>query len=457
MHDQPCSRPARLARAAPAFGLALLAVVAGSAAPRLAAQTAAPAPLGVKIGAATFTPGGFLDLTAVYRDTNVGSGIGTAFGSIPFAGTPAGELSEFRFSAQNSRVALKIDAHPGDEAVTGYLEADFLGNAPGNLVVGSNSDTLRMRLYWVDVRRGSWEVLAGQSWSLLTPNRKGLSPLPGDVFYTQDMDTNYQVGLTWSRDPQVRFVDHINDHWTAGLSLENPEQYILGAATVALPPGYAGQFSVGSSSSTPNPAPDIVAKAAYDSGGRRPWHAELAGLERNFRDAAPAGSRHSAVGAGVSLNGNVELFPGLDLLANSFFSDGGGRYIFGLGPDLIVRSDGTISPVHSSSGILGFEEHLAPAWLLFGYYGGAYFQRNYQVAAGGDLGFGFPGAGGGVNRAIQEATLGVTHTFWSGAAGSLALITQLSYLTRSPWSVAAGSPTSAKSNMGWVDVRYTLP
>ncbi|MGH9732253.1 MAG: hypothetical protein ACRD4A_11160, partial [Candidatus Acidiferrales bacterium] len=79
-----------------------------------------PSPLSFKIGGADFTPLGFLDFTAVYRSTNVGSGIGTSFGSIPFNGaSPAGRLSETRFSAQNSRVGLKVDANPGDFKVTG--------------------------------------------------------------------------------------------------------------------------------------------------------------------------------------------------------------------------------------------------------------------------------------------------------------------------------------------------
>src|SRR5690348_12001197 len=43
--------------------------------------------LSFKIGGADFTPVGFLDFTTVYRSTNVGSGIGTSFGSIPFNGS----------------------------------------------------------------------------------------------------------------------------------------------------------------------------------------------------------------------------------------------------------------------------------------------------------------------------------------------------------------------------------
>lgn len=447
----PLTRTVRVAAGA----LLLLAVAWAQG----GAQTASP--LSVQIGGAQFTPGGFLDLTSVFRTTNVGSGIGTAFGSIPFSNTAAGQLSEFRFSAQNSRLSLRVDSQPGGAKLTGYVEADFLGNAPGNLVVGSNSNTLRMRLYWVDIRKGGWEVLAGQSWSLLTPNRKGLSPMPSDIFYSQDMDTNYQVGLTWSRDPQLRVIRHFGSNWALGVSFENPEQYIGSAGTVTLPAAsYASQFSTGANSATPNLHPDIVAKLAYDTtAAGHAVHLELAGLERTFRDVNPATNVKSTIaGGGVSLNGNVELVKNFRVIATSFYSDGGGRYIFGLGPDLVVHADGTLSAVHSASGIGGFEWQATPAWLLYGYYGGAYFQRNFETTPAGDIGFGYAGSPSAANRAIQEGTVGIIHTFWRKPSyGALALITQYSYLVRAPWSVAAGSPRTAKSNMVWVDLRYTLP
>ena len=66
--------------------------------------------------------------------------------------------------------------------VIGYWESDFLGNNPANVSVTSgNSNTFRMRLYWVDIRRNKWEILGGQSWSLLTPGRNGISPFPSDT------------------------------------------------------------------------------------------------------------------------------------------------------------------------------------------------------------------------------------------------------------------------------------
>ena len=143
-------------------------------------------------------------MTGVYRSNLDGGGIGSGFGSIPYSNTASAQLSETRFSVQNSRIGLKADSVIGDWKVLGYYETDFLGNAPTNINVASNSDTLRLRVYFVDLRDGPLEFLAGQSWSLMTPNRKGLSPLPGDIFYTQDMDTNYQVGLIWGRTPGLR-------------------------------------------------------------------------------------------------------------------------------------------------------------------------------------------------------------------------------------------------------------
>jgi len=153
-------------------------------------------PLSFKIGSADFTPGGFLDFTTFYRSTNVGSGIATAFGSIPFSNQlPQGRLSETRLSAQYSRLSLKVDTHLTDStAITGYVESDFLGFQPANAYQTANSDSLRLRIYWADVRHGKWEVLGGQAWSLLTPNRVGLSPLTPDLFYTLDEDPISKLG-----------------------------------------------------------------------------------------------------------------------------------------------------------------------------------------------------------------------------------------------------------------------
>lgn len=423
-------------------------------------KEATPLPLSIRIGTADFTPGGFLDFTSIFRSTNVGSGIGTAFGAIPFSNTSQGRLSESRFSAQNSRLSLKATTKLSEQTnVTGYVEADFLGMQPPNGFVTSNSNSFRLRLYWAQLQWGKWEIMAGQSWSLMNPNRTGLSPMPSDIFYSQNMDTNYQVGLTWSRNPQFRLIYHANKNWTAGVSFENPEQFIGG--TVALPsPFYDNQVDAGGNLSTPNWHPDVVAKVAFDA---RPAnhgvHAEVAGLLRSFRVFNPTGNFYSkTTGGGVAVNTNVEIVRNLRLIVNTFYSDGGGRYIFGLGPDLIIRPDGSLSPVHAGSGIAGFEYQVTPVWMWYGYYGGAYFQRNVSIGpAGQPVGFGFAGSSN-ANRTVQEGTLGAIVTFWKKPEfGALQLITQYSYVTRSPWSVRAGTPRNAHAHMGYFNLRYVLP
>ncbi len=418
-------------------------------------------PLSFHIGGADFTPVGFMDFTSVFRSTNVGSGIGTSFGALPFSNAAAGKLTENRFSAQNSRIGLKVNGDFGKNQVTGYVEADFLGNAANSLFVTSNANTLRMRLYWVDLRRGKWEVLGGQSWSLLTPNRVGLSPMPSDIFYSQDMDTNYQVGLTWARQAQFRVVYHADKNWTIGLSAENPEQYVTSGVT--FPSAFASQIDAnGSATSVPNVRPDLIAKIAYDTDvSGKHMHVEVAGLSRSFKTEFSnlSGSSHIEAGGG-SFNTVLELAKNFRFVLTSFYSSGGGRYIFNLGPDLIVRPDGTLSPVHSMSGIGGFEYQIDPKSFLYAYYGGAYFRRNYGFGGtpAAYFGFGFPGSTTSANREIQEPTFGYTNTFWKNKNyGALQLITQYSYVTRHPWAVAAGTPVEAHSHMIFADLRYVLP
>jgi hypothetical protein len=416
-------------------------------------------PLSIPIGAAEFTPGGFLDFTSVYRSKNVGSSIGTSFGSTPFDNTAAGKLGETRFSAQNSRLSLKVTASRGHEKLTGYVEADFLGALPGNGYVTSNSNSLRMRLYWVDIQRGKWEILAGQSWSLLTPNRVGLSALPSDIFYSLNVDTNYQVGLTWSRDPQFRLVYHANKNWTAGVSLENPQQYVGGA--VQLPSSfYSSQLDNNNLPNTPNLHPDVIGKISFDGhAGRRVAHFELAGLFRGFRVVTPQLQDSTSHGYGGSFNANLEVIKNFRFILTSFLSQGGGRYIFGLGPDVVVRPDGKLSAVRSASGIGGFEYQVTGSTMLYGYYGGAYFWRNFSLASPGQYcGFGYPGSSSSANRSIQEVTSGVIRTFWKNPNyGALQLLTQYSYLERSPWAPPSGGAAKASAHLIYADLRYVLP
>jgi len=471
---------------APAPGVPTLGEVASTtpvlppAAPPALSPVAPPAsaqgdnvasPLQIHIGEATITPVAFMDFTTVFRTTNVGSSIGTNFGGIPFNNATLGKLSEFRESAQNSRLGIRVDANVHGAQILGYMESDFLGAAPANVAVTSNSDPLRLRLYWVDAKKSGIEILAGQSWSFLTPNRNGLSALPADIFYSQLMDTNYQLGLTWSRQPQFRIIAHPNDVIAAGVSFEAAEQYIggtngVGAVTLpsAVATAYATQLDNGNTTLTaPNVGPDIIAKVAVDpkaSNGLHE-HLEIAGLFRSFKVYNPtSGNNYDAHGFGGSINLNLELVKGFHIISNNFFSDGGGRYIFGQIPDLVIRADGSISPVHAGSTVDGFEYEVHRS-LLYAYYGGVYSRKDYYIdpATGKPVGWGYPGSGATQNRILQEPSFGLTQTFWrDGKYGALQLILQYSYLTRDPFIVpSTASANNAHTNMIFADLRYVLP
>jgi hypothetical protein len=438
-------------------------------------------PLQFHIGSATLIPVGFMDFTGVFRTHEAGGNIGTSFGSIPYglgSSTTAQNLSEFRFSIQNSRIGFRTDADIMGAHVIGYMEADFLGTpASTNIAVTSNSQLLRARLYWADIMKGNFEVLGGQTWSLLTPGRVGISGLPADVFYTQDMDVNYQAGLFWGRIPELRFVYHPSKQVAIAVALDSPDQYVGGSSgggTVTFPTAlsstYASELDTGASSggiATPNVAPDIIAKLAIDPNKR--VHFEIGGVERNFKvwyPGAAATKTAAAIpsatftnqGVGGFLNLHVEIFKGFRLMTNNFWSDGGGRYIFGQAPDLIVNANGSLSPLHSASTVTGFE-YTHKNTLIFAYYGGIYVSRAIAIdTTGKPVGYGYTGSSTGQDRSIQEATLGFNQAIWKHPRyGAVNIIGQYSYLTRSPWYTAVGAPKNAIDNMVFLDLRYTLP
>jgi hypothetical protein len=425
------------------------------------------APLQLRIGSATITPVGFLDFTTVYRSHDGGSGIGTNFAGIPYGNVFQNNQSEFRFSMQNSRIGFRVDADVKGAHIIGYMEADFLGNNPGNVAVSSNSNTLRSRVFWVDVRKDQWEFLGGQTWSLITPGRKGISPLPGDLFYTQNIDVNYQLGLVWGRIPEARFVYHPSDKVALAFALDSPEQYTGGSAggpSITCPAGAAfaticgTEFNSGGNTlGVPNEAPDIIVKLAFDPISR--FHGEVGGVERQLHDFNSATTtKFSATAGGAFINLNAEVFKGFRLITNNFWSDGGGRYIFGQAPDAIIRANGKITPIHSGSTVSGVEFTHGNT-LLYGYYGALYVQKVLSFDANGTslIGYGLPNTPS-QNRAVQEGTAGFAQTFWkSPKYGALIFMGQYSYVARNPWSFANGQPEDAHLNMFFLNLRYALP
>jgi hypothetical protein len=428
------------------------------------------APPYIRIGDAYITPVGFVDFATVFRSAAAGSGTGTNFGAIPFNTVPTARLTEVLPSAQNSRIGARVDTKVKNVRVIGYWESDFLGNNPGNVAVTSDSNTFRMRLLWVDLRKNKWEILGGQSWSMLTPNRNGISPLPADVFYGQAIDVNYLVGLPWMRTPGFRFVYHPSSTVAAGIALEEPQQYIGGSGgqgSITLPTNsniaanYANQLNNGTTIfAVPNLLPDVIGKLAFDPKiGSLHQHIEVAGIYRTFRVFNPANNTHFTQPAGgASFNLNLEVAKDLHLIGNFFASDGGGRWLFGSGPDLIIRGNGSISPIQAYSTASGIE-FTRRSTSMYAYYGADYFTRNTAIDLNGKwIGYGYPGAPDSQNRNIQEGTGGFIQTFWKNPRwGALQFMFQYAYYFRTPWYVAPDLPKNAHNSTVFVDMRYVLP
>lgn len=433
--------------------------------------------LSFKLGDAILTPGGFVDLENIFRTTNTQSNIATNFAAIPFSNTAQGQLSEFRTTAQYSRLNLKVTDSFGRNDVTAYIEGDFSGNDAANVYQSVNGQTNRLRLYFMDLKCGKWEVLGGQTWSWLTPNRNGLGPMSSDLALTYNEDQNLGVGIPYTRAAEFRIAYHASDHLAMGVGIEDPNQFIGGY--VALPTAFSAtlgpEFDNGAQPGAPNLFPDILSKIAYDKDvAGKHFHLEATGLLTGARATVlPVGgtsfSSHSTVGGGGDIATNFELFRNFTLLANAFWSDGGAHYLVGTGPQLVIRPNaaGTnVAPsmVHAGAGSAGFEWIATPKTAFAMYYAGDYFQRNFFPDTTNTanpttiIGYGGPGSPNTNNRAIQQATFDWLLTFWKHPRyGALQFYTQYSYLARAPWFVAAGEPKNAHLSMVYIGFRYVLP
>jgi hypothetical protein len=440
-------------------------------------QAKSEEPLGsIKLGDAILTLGGFVDFENIFRTTNTQSNIATNFGGIPYNNTAQGRVSELRTTAQFSRLNVKITESFHGNNITGYVEGDFSGNDAPGVYQSVNPHTNRLRLYFVHLRRGKWEFLAGQTWSWLTPNRIGIGPMPPDLAITYNEDQNLGVGVPYTRAAEFRVAFHANEHWAMGLGIENANQYIGGY--IALPSQFTSvgtQFDNGANAGAANLMPDILSKVTYDRDfSGRHFHAEVTGLFTGAQASVmPVGStsfnKHNTFGGGGQIAANYELRPRLLLLGNAFWSDGGAHYLVATGPQLVVRpnlagTDVGLSMVHAGAGSAGVEWIVNEKEAFAVYYGADYYGRNFfpdttnTAQPGTIIGFGGPGSPNTNNRAIQQATFDWLQTFWKNPRyGALQSYVQYSYLTRAPWYVAPGDPKNARLSMVYFGFRYVLP
>src|SRR5437764_6051119 len=293
------------------------AVQKASDSPQDAGDKPKESPLSFRIGGADFTPGGFVDFENIFRSTNTTNNTGTNFGQIPFSNTVQGHLTEFRTTGQYSRFNLKTHGVWGNNDVTGFIEIEFTGNDATNVFVQTNPHTNRLRHYYLDLKRGKWEFLGGQTWGMLMANRTGVST---DHLAVYNEDANHGVGNNFTRAGQFRAIYHFNDHVAWGVGIENPQQYV-GVGEVVFPFAFNAalgtQFDANNNAGAPNVGPDVLTKIAYDNdfAGGRHFHIEAGGLFTTVKaTVVPIGGTefksHSSIGGAAEGAMLVDLAKG---------------------------------------------------------------------------------------------------------------------------------------------------
>jgi hypothetical protein len=483
----------------PAVAALALASVIGS--PSASAQDA-PDTASIHYKGITLTPGGFFAAEAVYRAHSEEADIGSSYNAIPFDKTSAYNLSEFRGSARQSRLALGVSASPNENTkLSGYWESDFLSSGTSSNSNESNSYTLRIRQFFGQARwSNGFGVSAGQGWTTLTTEKSGVAPRAELI--PQTIDAQYVTGFDWARQWQLRGWKGFSDKvWIVG-SVEEaqttvtahgaPANYLLGQT--------GGQLLNATQNYSTDLAPDVVAKLVFEPGF---GHWELKALGRVFRDrivnsdTSAIGSYNNhqfggGVGAGVVFPFNVAEGDGrkrdvFDFGLSALWGAGIGRYGSGSLPDVTIRPNGQIAPIRAAHALLSLESHPARRLDIYGYGGAEYEYRTAFLNGTKGVGYGSPllsnagcateatptgpytpaitGTCTGDTRALWMGVVGFWYKFYQGPYGAFQWGVQYTYLTRETWSgaPAAGNPTgpglapTAIDPMAFTSVRYYIP
>jgi hypothetical protein len=438
-------------------------------------------PSTIRFRGITLTPGGFLDATGIIRSHNENSDIGSTFGNIPFSGSANSRLSEFRMSARHSRISLLGEGKVNDWKITGYYETDFLGAAPTANEVESNSFNLRQRQLWGQIELNNGNTFsAGQTWSLITTGKKGITLRQESVPMTPD--AQYVVGFTWARQMNVRFTHNFdNKVWVAfaaenpetTLSVLNPPANVFGFNNSANATSPGSQFTLnnspGANGVSTDLAPDLIAKVAFEPG----WgHYEIKALGRFFRDRF-SGNNNYTEGGGIGWGMILPVTKKADFIWDGLAGVGIGRYAAGVGTDATLRPDGTIVPVHAIQSRIGAEVHPTSKLDLYVYGGEEYYQRaSYVDSTGKGVGYGStlanlsgcsleaPSAAQPCQantRNLWQVQPGYWYRMYKGTAGTVQLGMSYSYTYKSTWAAATSPSPKAIENMVMTSFRYVLP
>jgi hypothetical protein len=413
------------------------------------------------------TPGGFLEMAGVYRQHYQGNDIATNW-AIPFANNRPSYVNEGRFSARQSRVSMLAQGNANKNTVlTMYGEFDFLGGAQTANANESNSFNPRVRhLYGaIDWNHdgGGVHFLAGQTWSLVTMNTKGITPR--NELTPPQIEAQYIPGFVWTRQPQLRLTVDTADHklWAA-ISAENSATTFVGTVpAIVTNTAPAGSGFDSANTLSLNGTPDFVGKVAYEATiAGRSLHLEGFALSRTFTAHINGGGNVNKAGYGF---GGGVVFQALPKILDVQFSGIGGKGIGRYGsaqlPDVTFAADGTIHPVREFMLLGGATLHATKMLDIYAF-GGE--EQEFKADQGGGYGIGLitannagcyieGGTCAGNTRRIRQLTGGFWQKIYSGSFGRAQVGMQYSYTERQLFNGAGGTP-QANQSIGLVSFRY---
>lgn len=428
------------------------------------------------LGGVTVTLGGYVDLTALYRTANETRGTATSFSGIPFEQSPNAHIGEFEMTAQQTRFSMLVQGQPDDDSLlSAYGEADFNNGAGGANSVQSNSYTPRLRQAYMTYDYKPWNsyVLAGQTWSLSTLFRKGLTPrtefVPGVI------DTAYLPGVTYLRVPALRAATSFpaaGQNVSLGLEFDAPQTVFGGNAYTPSGTTITTQ-NAGNGGLNPQTnysltvAPDIIAKGAIDTAF---GHYELYGIGRFFESRVSTvggGTNNITTGGGIGAAMYVPVKKWFDIAGNILYGYGIGRYGAGGLPDVTFKSSGALVPLREVMSYVGIIGHATPKLDVYAYWGidqiGSKFFNNKK----GDFGYGNPGFNNagcniensplscvGNNYQLNGLTAGLSWKLLQGSFGTVSAGLQYGYYSRDAYRGNGVAPT-AYENVVYGNIRYT--
>ena len=430
------------------------------------------------------TLGGFLAAEGIYRSRDEQADVGSTFSGVPFSNAATAHTSELRETARQSRLSILVQGNAdSDTHLAMYGEFDFMAAPQSANSNESNSYSPRIRnLYGtVDWDALGLQLLAGQSWSLVTLNSKGITPR--NEVPPATIEAQYAVGFNWARQPQIRITKNWNkDLWLA-VSIENPQTTFAPNAAAASGITVTNLAAGGpefdkTNNFSLNHVPDVVGKIAWEPmiDGARPLHIELLGVYRSFYDRIniagtnglnlPA-SIHNANISGGGIGGSVTYtaIPQLlDLQVTAMNGQGIGRYGSGQLPDVTFKPSGELAPITETTALAGATLHASPFLDIYGYAGQEADSAKYYNVGTAHLGLGNPAynlagcftEGGACSpnlKSENQADVGFWWKAYQGGYGSFRFGMQYSYTHLSALPGAGGRPTTDDS-MVFTSIRY---